>query len=90
VERPASIRRMDSSGVTVATRLDSTKNGDTSPPDFAALGEALAVAHKHEHVVTQLLTLAVEYEAKTITAERYAERSLDIFKREYGKLVKAA
>jgi len=58
-------------------------------PDFDSLAKALETASKHESTVTQLFTLAVEYEAKSITAERFAQRSLEILRLQYMHLVKS-
>lgn len=45
---------------------------------FEALGEMAEQSNRMQAVITQMMTIAVEYEAKTITAERYATRSLEI------------
>lgn len=54
------------------------------------LAEALEIASKQEHTLTQILTLAVEYEAKAITAERFADRCLQILRRDYLRPTKRA
>lgn len=60
-----------------------------SDKTFEDLAKALEVSAKHESTVTQILTLAVEYEAKAITAERFSDRVLDILRRSYSQYIRA-
>lgn len=55
--------------------------------DWDGLGKALEVMASHEMTVNQILTLAVEYEASAITAERFADRVCGILRRSYSKFV---
>lgn len=47
--------------------------------------KALEAADMHRTVVLQIMTLGAEYEAKAISAERFADRALDILRRQYTK-----
>jgi hypothetical protein len=49
--------------------------------------ESLEAMMAYEMAVKQVLTLAIEYQAKTITAERFADRTIEIL---HGNLAKFA
>jgi hypothetical protein len=51
------------------------------------IAKALEAADMHRTVVLQIMTLGAEYEAKTISADRFADRVLDILRRQYTKFV---
>lgn len=53
-----------------------------------AFAESLEAMIAYEMAVKQVLILAVEYEAKTITAERFADRTVQILSSTLGKFVK--
>ena len=54
----------------------------------AEMLKALEVMSLHEKTITEIITLAVEYEdAKSITAERFAARVVEIIRMNYKKLV---
>lgn len=57
-------------------------------PDFDKLAASIEAAMVHEKAMVQIMTLAVEYEQKNITAERFAIRSCEIIKDSYSKFVK--
>lgn len=54
-------------------------------PNFDELAKAIENASKHESIVTQILTLAVEYKAKSITAQRFADRVSEILAEAYKR-----
>lgn len=60
---------------------------DKEKDDFSKSLEVMAI---HEKTVTQILILAAEYEDKTITAERFADRVLVILKANYKRYTEGA
>lgn len=57
-------------------------------PDFEELAKGLEVCATHEKTVVQIMTLAIEYEHRTISAERFADRVLEIIRSGYTKYAK--
>lgn len=55
--------------------------------DFDALAKAIDASALQEKILTQILTLAVEYEEKNITAQRFSDRCLEILQ-SYGEAAK--
>lgn len=59
-------------------------------PNFDEMAKALEASALHEKTVNQIMTLAVEYDAGTITSARFADRVVEIIRQNYTKFVKSA